>query len=266
MPLWPFRSRSVLDRDEEEWQLETWLWLVERLGGTRALRNVPLVMPTPRFFPPTDLEGHARAEHIFAAVKRHAGMSEWHCRLVAQPERPQARVGEWWVLKPEKPMPLGTFGTDGNEVVITYDPQMLRDPMALIATFAHELAHYLLAGLSELPPGGKDLVELATDVTSVFLGFGIFGANSAFTFHQHHDFMTQGWSSSRQGYLGEAAWAFGLAVFMALREESLDLVRPHVKRSVWKQARRSGRYLTRRPALLVAHRNAKALPALAAAG
>src|SRR4051812_44942383 len=170
MRWWPFRASPVLDRDEEEWQLEVWLWLLERLGGVAVIRETPLVTPTLSFFPPSDVDGHARAEHIFEAVKQHAGIAKWHCRLVPQAERPETRVGEWWVLQTDEPLPLGTFGVEGNEVVITYDPKSLGDPIALVATFAHELAHFLLAGLAEPPPGGEELAELATDVTAAFLG------------------------------------------------------------------------------------------------
>jgi hypothetical protein len=42
--------------------------------------------------------------------------------------------------------PHGTFqATEENEVIITYNPSLASQPIQLVATFAHELAHYLTA-------------------------------------------------------------------------------------------------------------------------
>ena len=64
--------------------------------------------------------------------------------------------------------------------------------------------------------------ELATDLLTVYLGFGIFGANSAFNFSQHHDTMSQGWKYSRSGYLNERAWVFALALFLETRGQDSE--------------------------------------------
>ena len=71
----------------------------------------------------------------------------------------------------------------------------------MVATFAHELSHYLTATAPEPPPGGWDNWEFATDICASFLGFGIFVANSAFSFNQYTEVDSQGWQSSRGGYL-----------------------------------------------------------------
>ncbi|MDH4318404.1 MAG: hypothetical protein OEV64_08445 [Desulfobulbaceae bacterium] len=44
----------------------------------------------------------------------------------------------------------------------------------MIATFAHELSHYLIATAPEPPPGGWESWKFATDIGATFLGFGIF--------------------------------------------------------------------------------------------
>ncbi len=79
------------------------------------------------------------------------------------------------------------------------------------STLAHELSHYLLATVHAPIPGGNDLNELATEFTVAYCGFGVFGANAAFTFEQHQDNFGQGWSSSRSGYFSERTWAFTIA-------------------------------------------------------
>ena len=67
-----------------------------------------------------------------------------------------------------------------------------------------------------------DYFEPATDVTACFLGFGLFGANSAFEFEQFTDFDSQGWRSSSLGYLSQREWLLNLAIFVALTGASPD--------------------------------------------
>jgi hypothetical protein len=254
MGWWPFGQHSFLDREDEEWQRDTWGWLLAHLGGIDALRSAPLVTPSPAFFPRTEAKGHELAEEIFALVKRHAGMAQWHCRLVLQLPRPDLRVGEPMALKPVSGGdPAGAFSVEGNEVVITYDPAALTQPTALVATFAHELAHYRLASRGA-PPGGAQTSEFATDLTTVYLGFGLFGANSAFTFQQHQSVMLQGWSWSRLGYLDQRNWCFALAVFLALRKQPLTDARPFLRPHLFADLGKASRYLARRPQLLAALR------------
>lgn len=246
-----FGHKPFLDSDDEVWQLDTWEWLLRMLGGPADLARSPLVTPSREFFPPAEAEGHDRAEYILGLVKRHARLDEWECRLVAQPKRPEARVGELTALKFESGhMPLGTFGVDGNQVVITYDPDSVKNPVTLVATLAHELGHYLLATLPEPPPGGAENLEFATDLVTVYLGFGLFGANAAFHFEQYQDVMSQGWSTSRQGYLSQREWCFALAVFFALRDLEISDAKPFLKEHLYTDLVKASKYLARNPALI----------------
>lgn len=223
-------------------------WLLRGFGGLSELKQAPLVLPTRRFFPPTEAKGHARAEHIFGCVMEHARMAGWSCRLVAQEPRPELRVGDVTALKVDSNhAPAGTFGFSGNEVVITYDPGAVDDPMKLVATLSHELAHFKLSAIAEDPPGGPDAHELVTDLTAVYLGFGVFGANSAFNFNQHQDVMSQGWSWSRQGYLSEREWAFALAIFLELKTEPAEQLKPYLKNHLMTDLKSAIRYMRKHP-------------------
>ncbi len=144
----------------------------------------------------------------------------------------------------------GTFRLADNEAIVTYDPSNLDEPAKLIATFAHELAHYKLAGIVEEPPGGEAAHEFLTDLTTVYLGFGLFGANCAFSFRQHQDVVSQGWSLSQLGYLGERDWSFAIAVFLALRGETPARLKPFLKPYLFSDVVKASRYLQKRPALL----------------
>jgi len=251
MAIWPFgRSKTFLNSDDEAWQLAVWGWLLARFGENR-LRRAPLVTATRNFFPPTNASGHARAEHIFACVQKLTELSDWPCDLIALPERPNTRVAKLGRVSIDSGhMPLGTFERKNNIAVISYDPGTIDNPAVLVATLVHELAHYLLHSVPDHPPGEQLMEEFATDLATVYLGFGLFGANQAFNFSQHRDVYSQGWSTSGQGYLRERDWAFALAVFCSLRGEKISSLKQWLKPYLYTDARNAAHYLAKNPQVL----------------
>ena len=247
--MWPFRSRSILEEDEEAWQVDTWRWMLEEKGGLPDLKRAQLVLPTPAFFPATELTGHDRVAHIFERIKDLAGLGDWPCRLLAQPDRGGLTVNPVTALKARRSAPAGTYLREGNIAEISYDPKLVADPWGLVATLAHELSHYFFDGYRKMPPGGAEGIEPATDLGVVYLGFGLFAANSAFQFQQTQDFQSQGWSYSRLGYLKEREWVFALAVFLVLREIDPKPATAHLKPHFASQLKRTIRYLNDNPAI-----------------
>lgn len=252
-----FKKRYFLDEEDEAWHIATWKFLLDNFGGLETLRTTRLVNATREFFPPTEATGHARAAHIFACVKELTGMNGWPCELVAQPERIRTHVAEFVHLKIlENAPPLGTYSLDrGGAVTISYDPESLKDPAVLVATLAHELAHYLLAAKRLDIPGGEEMHEFATDLATVYLGFGLFGANRAFEFSQHGDAFGQGWRYSTTGYLRQRDWVFALAVFLALRDERAETLKKLLKPHLYSDLRVAEKYLNKSPELLAPLRN-----------
>ena len=213
-----FRPRLPVDEDELEFLLATFKWLTASFG---PVAQTPLVVPTVEFFPSLAGKGWAPAPLLFEDVRRAADMADWPCQLEMGEADPPFDAGNDHLIRHEGgSAPCGTFriaeGSDGNFAVITYNPDMERDQAGLVATFAHELAHYLLATSRDPGPGGWDLHELHTDVTAVYLGFGVFLANSARTFETFQGMRGSGWSSRLQGYLGEGGLVTAIAIFQRL--------------------------------------------------
>jgi len=246
-----FGRTRFLDPDVEDWCLETWAWLMANLGGMARLRQASLVLATREFFPPTEAQGHERALYVFERVKSLMGLEEWPARL--EPfARPQVqRVGPLALIQTGGTA-NGTFRVENGEAVIGYASDLVGDPRHMIATFSHELAHYLLGSIRGAIPGGNELHELATELTVAHAGFGVFGANKAFHFEQQQDAFAQGWRSSRSGYFSERTWAFALALFTTLRGGEI----PHgqLKPSIAELARKAERYLKRNEDLVASLR------------
>jgi hypothetical protein len=240
MAAWPFgKPRAFLTAEDESWQVETWCWLLARLGKER-LSHAPLVTPTDTFFPPSGASDHDRAISVFDQVRKLTGLSNFPCTLVAQPERNKL-LGV--PSEASARMTLGTFSTSETGVAITYDPALTTDPIALIYTFAHELSHYVLHGLTD-GIQDKDVHEYTTDLTTVFLGFGLFGANRSYNFHRD---LPRGWSTSSMGYLDQRNWCFALAVFCALRNKNIAELKPWLKPYLYSDVQAAARNLRRAP-------------------
>lgn len=223
-----FKRKPLLTQEARDFQIDCFAWLLTYFGGDEFYDKADLILPTAQYFSIENSEPHAVAQETFERVKRYSGMEEWPCRLEAQDEDPELKVAPTVILQGVDQNPLGTFQeTAENEIVITYNPALLSNPTQLVATFAHELAHYLTATAPEPPPGGWDNWEFATDITATFLGFGIFVANSTFNFQQYSDIDSQGWSVSGGGYLSEEEHSFALAIFLLLKNISPENVYRH---------------------------------------
>lgn len=231
-----FRAKAPVGDDELEWMLACFAWLSRSFGAGET----PLVLPTTAFFPPSDLQGHPRAAELFDQVRAHAGMQDWPCRLEPGAASRESRIAPGHMLRHHSSPPGGTFGYDERGYVITYNPAYLNAPEHLVATFAHELAHYLIHDFGMAPPGGRELEEHATDLAAVFLGFGIFMANGAKNFRQFQSAEEHGWEMSVQGYLSENALVTALALFVRLmradeasaRQALKDYLRAPFKRAL----------------------------------
>lgn len=245
-------QKRFLDSELEDWHIECWAWLLRHFGGVAAVRDAPLVLPTGAFFPRVDGDEHDKALAVFARIKDLLGMSDWPCTLV-QRYRVNVPLGGLAMLQPEgERMIAGTFESDGKDVVITYDPDLVARPLNFITTITHELAHYLLHSIDELPPGADEepiAEELATELAVAFFGFGVIAANAAFDFEQFQEPGRIGWRGGPSGYFSEDGWSFALAVFLSLRDETPDIVRQYLKPHLTKKLDKAWRRLSDAPEL-----------------
>jgi hypothetical protein len=75
------------------------------------------------------------------------------------------------------PQAAGTYTSTRGRPTISLDRDEILDHDHLVATIAHELSHHRLAMVGHDPGAAYD-DELLTDLTGLFLGFGVFLANS----------------------------------------------------------------------------------------
>jgi hypothetical protein len=201
----------MFTEERAQWLYRHYRWLEAQLPQRLEDYKVPLILPTPEFYPMRNTGDHAFAESVFNATRHHMGILDWPCRLTAQSDAERQPL-KGVVGETSWSDAAGTFRV-GEEIEITYSPGLLRDPTGLVATLAHELCHYLIAQVTEEPPCGWKEHEPLTDLAAVHEGFGVFLCNSAFYFAQWNDHQNAGWQWSSRGYLNEAELGFALGIF-----------------------------------------------------
>jgi len=217
-----FKPKCPVDADEWEWLLAGFKWLDREFPLSSAERS--LALPTRDCFPPlSGGELTAQGEELLGHVQRLAGLADWPVQLIPVAPPRRGAVNSVAALQPEAGA-CGSFrlgrtaeGLPFAEIRYTFD--QLENPVGLVATFAHELAHYLLHTRTNPIPGGDEVEELFTDLTAIWLGFGIFLVNNARYAGHVDEGGGRGWFvSGWQGYLGERMLMTALVLSELLAE------------------------------------------------
>lgn len=251
-----FGPKRPLAAEEWEWQLAGFRWLLEEFEGLDKHRAGILATPDGACFPDTKLTGDARAAELLLQIMTIADIADWPVRLVMDDGEPELRaVSQMHALTPETGWAMGTFqivedGAGGWLAEIVASRQQIGDEAELVATLAHEVAHYLLSSTERPVPGGEDCHELLTDLAAVFLGFGIFLGNGArYSRHTQGELGTQygGWFvAGSQGYLSERALMTALAISETLAGRDPMAATAYLKPHLAQDLKQAVRYIEKR--------------------
>jgi hypothetical protein len=137
----------------------------------------------------------------------------------------------------------GHYRRNGDRFVIAINQRQRRNPVALVATIAHELGHVRLLGEDRVTTTQRDQEQL-TDLSTVFFGLGIFTANAAYEYSQD----AHGWQTTHLGYLGEKLFGYALAYYAGLRVEETPAWANQLDTNPASFMRQGLRYLRRRAA------------------
>jgi hypothetical protein len=232
-----FQPRCPVASREKAWIEQRMRWLAAEFGLERA-RTAPVILPTPEFFPDAYNGTEADGNVVFERVCRYMGISPGPLRL------------EYYTG--HRPLPVDGFQTQegaaglyegttwGTRVQV--DAAALQDPLMLVATVAHELGHVLLLGQGRISPEEPDHEPL-TDLLTVFLGLGVFTANTRVRSGASHSGTTETWSIQRLGYMSQEMTGYALALFARIREEENPAWARHLCLDVRTYFKKGLRYL-----------------------
>jgi hypothetical protein len=224
-----FQPPCPVNSREKAWIERRLSWLTS-VFGLQRLRQAVVILPTPEFFPEPYDATEADVRVMLDRVCIYMGIAPERVELSFFDDG-QGDMGS----------AAGRF-VGGTPECICINRSQLSDPMALVATLAHELAHALLLGDGRITPEEADQ-EWLTDLLPVFLGLGVFGANSVIRESYTRMARAYTWRIQKQGYLSEPMYGHALAVFAWAREEFRPEWVTHLRPNVRAPFTESLRYL-----------------------
>lgn len=236
-----FASRCPVRPEEQRWIDESMDWLVHAFG--EDVLRAPVVLPTDEFFPGRYSGDYDDVHGVLARVAAHMRVDPARVRLVFDPtdEEHAALLGSLPAYARASTTAAGHYVRRDGVGVITVQQEQAADPMALVATLAHELGHERLIGEGRHDPARQDHEPL-TDLLTVVFGLGIFAANSAFEYRSD----ARGWRATRLGYLTEPMFGYALGRYAWLRGEGRPAWVRHLDTNPRAYHKRALRYLARR--------------------
>jgi hypothetical protein len=209
------------DEERRTWLLDGLARLIQ-LRGYEQLVLAPLLIPSNDYFPDAWESSPNGVQTLLRRLLVYAGLEGLRVKLHVYREanaevfdthgvgQRGAGAAAWFAGIEDD---ICTFGVDARE---------LRDVESLIGTLCHEVAHAYRErhGLSVVT---RETEELLTDLTAVYLGFGVFLLNSSFSFK------TGGYSETGdrllyeknvRGYLSPAELAVLLGAQLSVRGAS----------------------------------------------
>lgn len=203
---------------EQVWIDESMDWLLAEFGEDRLLGDV--IRPTDDYFPGVYEGSREDVARVLAMLCDHMGIDRARIELEHDDSAEDGHhelsgaVG----LRSTSKGAAGHYRRRGDRSVVAISTEQARQPMALVATIAHELGHELLLGEGRIASDRKDHEPL-TDLLTVYFGLGIFTANAAFEYRPEARGRHMYTVTSRLGYLTEPMFGYGLARYAWLRGE-----------------------------------------------
>ena len=250
-----FSAKLPITDEDRQWVDEGFTRLEEMLGRRRML-EAAVILPAAEYFPDPYDETPAAAEKLFCRVCEFMQVDRSRIELEIFPDETQELreiLPSWHSTKRKSAAGLYVHtiedgsedrNSEGSRMVVAVKGTLLKDPLSLVATTAHELGHVILLGGGLMERDTPDH-EPMTDLLTVYLGMGIFTANFAARFKQYQEERTGGWSMQKLGYLPEEVFSYALARLAAERGEDRPEWAKHLSTNVRAYFKRSQAWLNK---------------------
>jgi hypothetical protein len=231
--------------DEDRQWVDNGFKRLSRMLGRQRMLQAKLILPDAEHFPDPYDKSESAAEKMFCRICGYMKVDRSLIDLEIFPDETEelSQMLPYWRGSHNGCAGLYVHPDDeSKQMVVALRNSQLDDPLALVATLAHELGHVILLGGGLMEHSVKDM-EPMTDLLTVFLGFGIFNANSAARFLKWQNDRKQGWSMKRLGYLPEEIYGYALARFAHDRGERRPKWTEHLSTNVRSYFKKSSAWL-----------------------
>ena len=232
-----FRPRCPVEFDAKDWIETRFSWLTNEFGIQRLVDGTT-VLPTEEFFP---LEYDCSENGIQLLMERVAAYMDVDAsRLILnfyEDDSPQ-------FMDVINGRTAGLYSENQGYFDIWLEVNGLDDAAGVLATLAHEIGHVLLLGERRISPDERDHEEL-TDLLTVFMGLGIFSANSVVRETSWTSGGWSGWSVGKRGYLSMHMFGYALALYALARGHPRPEWARHLRPDAKAYLHRGIRYITK---------------------
>lgn len=209
-----FSPSCPVDLHAKAWIEKRLNWLASEFGLDVFTKRA-LILPLEEFFP----ERYDRSEHsvyiLFQQVCGYMDVDPDMLELKFYKDNNQlGLVNDKGQLLPGA---AGLYEESDVKTVIHLENSQLDEPMTLVGTIAHELAHVRLLGENRIRPTVFDN-ELLTDLTVVFHGLGIFLANVPRASESDMSYWPKT-DARRTEYMSQSMYGYALAHMAWFRNE-----------------------------------------------
>lgn len=244
----PFKKSPTpcpIDPDQQQWLDARFEWLLDQFGQDFPAKTT-VILPTPEFFPDPYNGTLEDAQLMLNRICGYMNVEPARLTLFLFESLKGTHVHD---TAPPAGLYFPRSDTDGPSADDNRPPanlgiehRQLADPMAMAATFAHEVGHEILLGQNRIGADEADHEPL-TDLLTVFLGMGIFNANSTVQDRAWTIGNLTSWSTSSLGYLDQRMFAYALARFAHARGETSPRWAQHLRPDVRAPMQKALRYL-----------------------
>ena len=213
-----FTPKCPVDKRTKEWLETSFLWLLDHFGED-AFRRAEIILPSDKRFPERLF---ADENSINAYLKTVCGFMDVEYKNVSPKIFAYTGHDNFYPLATPDSIgsrPCGLYYYYARKHQIAIDQSLLSSPPSFVATIAHALAHAKLEN-DAVPEQNRENEELLTDLATIFLGMGIFTANSIFGFDQFASARSHGWRAKRTGYIEEESAGYALALFAYMKGDT----------------------------------------------
>ncbi|WP_096085831.1 hypothetical protein [Agaribacterium haliotis] len=275
-----FTKTQIVDDATSENLRISFDWAQNNFDNEFFLKHSVLVLPSRDFFPDRADNAHDMATALCQRILSYAGLEHWPFALI-KPEQyiasaprllqlaTQTRGGEKkaqqnHLAAGEAPnstlssQPGKNAGGDHHtlfshissfdyrpaQLELSYSAAMMKKPMDLVGSMSKNIAQHYLWQSQLVPPTGPEGFDASAELLAIFMGFGVFIANSAYTFRGSCARCYDP-SANRTAALSEDEALYSLALFCQLKNIDNKAVLPSLKtylRPAFKKARKQVRH------------------------
>jgi len=218
-----FKTPHVIQADTADNIFESFHWVIDNFDASTFINHTRLVLPNSTFFPDKTNNEFDMAKSICQRILEHSGLTHWPFKMVPQDQfqqNPPPLLDLDCSTRPYSPAAETTteIAADNSEpLLLTYSSAMMKKPMDLVASMSNLVAQHYLLQSRQTPPAGQESFNETAEIISIFMGFGILVANSAYTFRGSCASCYDA-RANRSAALSENEAVFALALFTLLKE------------------------------------------------